>query len=69
MMKDSLIIIRAHDRLIITQDRSIRFIRGRLIITRAHDQDRLTIHGPVMAAASAEDMAEDMAEDTDTKRH
>ncbi len=72
MMKDSLIIIRAHDRLfirlIITQDRSIR---GRLTITLAHD--RLTIHGPVMAAASAavsaEDMAEDMAEDTDTKRH
>ncbi len=76
MMKDSLIIIRAHDRLfirlIITQDRSIR---GRLTITRAHD--RLTIHGPVMAAvsaaasaaASAADMAEDMAEDTDTKRH
>lgn len=61
MMKDSLI-IRARDRhfirLIITQDRSIRFIHVRLTITRAHA--RLTTHGTVTA--------EDMAEDTDIKR-
>lgn len=66
MMKDSLIIIRARDRhftrLIITQDRSIRSIRVRLTITRAHD--RLTTLGPVMAAVSAADMAEV----TDTRR-
>lgn len=61
MMKDSLI-IRARDRhfirLIITQDRSIRFIHVRLTITRAHA--RLTTLGTVTA--------EDMAEDTDIKR-
>lgn len=66
MMKDSLIIIRVRDRhfirLIITQDRSIRFIRVRLTITRAHA--RLTTLGMVTAA----DMAEDTAEGTDTKR-
>lgn len=65
MMKDSLI-IRARDRhfirLIITQDRSIRFIHVRLTITRAHA--RLTTLGTV----TAEDMAEDTAEDTDIKR-
>jgi hypothetical protein len=66
MMKDSLIIISARDRhfirLIITQDRSIRFIRVRLTITRAHA--RLTTLGTV----TAEDTVEDTAEDTDTKR-
>ncbi len=73
MMKDSLI-IRARDRhfirLIITQDRSIRFIHVRLTITRAHA--RLTTLGTVtaedMAEDTAEDMAEDTAEDTDIKR-
>ncbi len=69
MMKDSLI-IRARDRhfirLIITQDRSIRFIHVRLTITRAHA--RLTTLGTVTAEDMAEDMAEDTAEDTDIKR-
>lgn len=78
MMKDSLIIIRARDRhftrLIITLDRSIRFIRVRLTITRARDRvhDRLTTLGPVMAAVSvavsAVDTAEVTAEVTDTRR-
>lgn len=65
MMKDSLIIIRVRDRhfirLIIIQDRiirSTRFIRARLITTRA--RDRLTTLGTVMA--------EDMAEVTVTSR-
>lgn len=81
MMKDSLIIIRVRDRhfirLIIIQDRiirSTRFIRARLITTRA--RDRLTTLGTVtaavtaavMAAVMAEDMAEDMAEVTVTSR-
>lgn len=56
MMKDSLIIIRVRDghfiRLIII--RSTRFIRARLITTRA----RLTTLGTVTAAVMAEDMAE-----------
>lgn len=63
MMKDSLIIIRVRDghfiRLIIIQDRiirSTRFIRARLITTRA----RLTTLGT--------DTAEDMAEVTVTSR-
>lgn len=64
MMKDSLIIIRVRDghfiRLIII--RSTRFIRARLITTRA--RDRLTTLGTV----TAEDMAEDMAEVTVTSR-
>lgn len=55
-MKDSLIIIRVRDghfiRLIII--RSTRFIRARLITTRA----RLTTLGTVTAAVMAEDMAE-----------
>lgn len=58
MMKDSLIIIRVRDghfiRLIII--RSTRFIRDRLITTRA--RDRLTTLGTVTAAVMAEDMAE-----------
>lgn len=58
MMKDSLIIIRVRDgyfiRLIII--RSTRFIRARLITTRA--RDRLTTLGTVTAAVMAEDMAE-----------
>ncbi len=65
MMKDSLIIIRVRDRhfirLIIIQDRiirSTRFIRARLITTRA--RDRLTTLGTVTA--------EDMAEVTVTSR-
>lgn len=70
MMKDSLIIIRARDRhfirLIITQDRSIRFILVRLTITRAHA--RLTTLGMVTVEDMAEDMVGDTAEDTDTKR-
>ncbi len=73
MMKDSLIIIRVRDRhfirLIIIQDRiirSTRFIRARLITTRA--RDRLTTLGTVTAAVMAEDMAEDMAEVTVTSR-
>ncbi len=68
MMKDSLIIIRVRDghfiRLIII--RSTRFIRARLITTRA--RDRLTTLGTVTAAVMAEDMAEDMAEVTVTSR-
>ncbi len=64
MMKDSLIIIRVRDghfiRLIII--RSTRFIRARLITTRA--RARLTTLGTV----TAEDMAEDMAEVTVTSR-
>lgn len=70
MMKDSLIIIRVRDRhfirLIITQDRSIRFIRVRLTITRAHA--RLTTLGMVTAEDMAEDMVEDTAAATDIKR-
>lgn len=58
MMKDSLIIIRVRDghfiRLIII--RSTRFIRARLITTRA--RDRLTTLGTVTAAVMAEDMVE-----------
>ncbi len=58
MMKDSLIIIRVRDghfiRLIII--RSTRFIRARLITTRA--RARLTTLGTVTAAVMAEDMAE-----------
>ncbi len=68
MMKDSLIIIRVRDghfiRLIII--RSTRFIRARLITTRA--RARLTTLGTVTAAVMAEDMAEDMAEVTVTSR-
>lgn len=70
MMKDSLIIILVRDRhfirLIIIQDRiirSTRFIRARLITTRA--RDRLTTLGTV----TAEVMAEDMGEVTVTSRH
>ena len=72
MMKDSLIIIRVRDRhfiRLIIQDRiirSTRFIRARLITTRA--RDRLTTLGTVTAAVMAEDMAEDMAEVTVTSR-
>ncbi len=58
MMKDSLIIIRVRDghfiSLIII--RSTRFIRARLITTRA--RARLTTLGTVTAAVMAEDMAE-----------
>lgn len=58
MMKDSLIIIRVRDghfiRLIII--RSTRFIRARLITTRA--RARLTTLGTVTVAVMAEDMAE-----------
>lgn len=58
MMKDSLIIIRVRDRhfiRLIIQDRiirSTRFIRDRLITTRA--RDRLTTLGTVTAAVMAE---------------
>lgn len=73
MMRDSLIFIRVRDRhfirLIIIQDRTIRFIRVRLTITRARGLTTLgTVTAEVMAEDSAEVMAEDSAAVTDIKR-